>query len=763
MKEVDGHTFYRGVTNLNRLSIAQTHSKYQPFIDHLASVVVTLNDAFNEFGIPIRVAADDVSDAFLRGRDAVNRFIAGESDGVLHEPQLLTFVEALASILTGPTMNIAINGVTQCGKTGTSNAMYFLGPILYILNGEKYATVMLTINRQASYDQTKTEFERFLDLYEFLKFYHRDGEPIVVDGDEFFDLSYNAFWQTIMKAALPRELGLNRTTDQIRTRSPAKTQMAGMRKLLDLAKDESVILALLVDETHFGSEVGGTQASIFEHILPELKSTTNKNIFIGFSATNWELCNLPNVAQIYHRLGPGYTGFNLFNGQIVDSRVTIKPPIYFSTTDFQKQYGFARLEEIRNNCYDDAQAFAKNRVLSKLHKGSWMYQRFVEEQFADIIHWALGVMPAAGYFRYVARDPNPQKGLGFALRFCRNNARADSFVEMLRQHLDPSIDLIKYYGGGNAVRVKEIIERRPNRDGPYVVVMTAAGRLADSFPTNCTYFVDLTHQSQNYTALMQGTVGRATGYNKNSMIVLSDANADALGRFVRNQGSAEAGRVSPRVVQSRGLGRPHVVVHLVRETISDPLILAKLAELEAEMRKVCYKFRRGETWPVGRIGFPGKPCRVWDIFDDPTLAYIESHAATLFRNIDNDTFRLLRPERAVMGHAYEMRKGLGMPGLRTVRGERTVARDAGGSITIEIASDRTKMFEKNGITIHRPQVHYDPINGNVLALTLRCQNGFYHRRGVVITRPLPNSRSHMIEFADGDALAQIKEAESAIK
>jgi hypothetical protein len=762
MKNVEGHTFYKGVTHLNRQEIAERHSKYQPFLDHLCSVVETLNRAFDEWGIPVRVAADMMSDTFLRGRDAVNRFISGESDGVLHPPQLETFVEALAAILSAPTMNIAVNGVTQCGKTGTSNAMYFLGPILYLLNKERYATVMLTINRQSSYDQTKTEFERFLDLYEFLRFYHRDGETIVVDGEEFYDLSYSAYWQTVIKGVLPRELGLHRTTDQIRTRSPGKVQMEEIKRLLDLAKDEKIVLALLVDETHFGSEVGGTQAAIFEHILPELKSTTSKNIFIGFSATNWELCNLPNVAQVYHRLGPDYCGFNLFNGQLVDPRVTVKPLRYHGVTDFQKRFGFTRLEEVRNNCYDDAKAFTNNRVLAKLHRGSWNYQRFVEEMFADLIHWALGVAPPKGYYHNQPIEPNPQHGKGLAVRFSRNNQRADAFIGELRKLLDPTIDIIRYFGGGNSVRVKEAIERRPNRTGPYVVVMTAAGRLADAFPASCTYFIDLTHQTQNYTALMQGSVGRATGYGKNSLVVLSDGNASALTRYVTSQGSAEAGKVSPRVVQARGLGRPHVAIHLIRDLIADAMLLAKFAELETELRKVCYKFKRGDTWPIGRKGFLGRPCRIWDIFDEATLDYIEDNAASLLDKLDNNAFHLLRPGRPVLGHMYELRKGVGVPGLRAARGHREMTRDAGGGREAGF-DDRTKMFEKHGITVHRPQVHYDPNDGTVLALTLRCQKGFYRRQNTGVTKPLPNSRSHMKEFAEGEALQLIEAAESAAK
>src|SRR5579859_2984305 len=227
-----GHQFYNGVTNLNRQHVAPVHSRYQPFIDHLMGVVEIMNAGFIAYDIPVRVAVDDISERIMRGRDGVNRFLAGESDGALHEPQIKTFIEVLANILTAPTQNIAVNGVTQCGKTGTSNAMYFLGPILYVLAQERYATVLLTINRQSSYDQTNTEFERFISLYgEFLYFFREDGKTVIVENEEVLDLTYNMYWENVLKRVLPRELGLSRPTDQIRRRSPGKTQLEEIRLL----------------------------------------------------------------------------------------------------------------------------------------------------------------------------------------------------------------------------------------------------------------------------------------------------------------------------------------------------------------------------------------------------------------------------------------------------------------------------------------------------------------------------------------------------
>jgi hypothetical protein len=60
--------------------------------------------------------------------------------------------------------------------------------------------------------------------------------------------------------------------------------------------------------------------------------------------------------------------------------------------------------------------------------------------------------------------------------------------------------------------------------------------MGDQFPSDVHYFIDFTQQATDLNALLQGLVGRACGYGKNSLVILSDRNHRVLDRYVTTHG-----------------------------------------------------------------------------------------------------------------------------------------------------------------------------------------------------------------------------------
>jgi len=692
-------------------------SKYDRYLDHLDVVAGWLNVNFEDHEVPIRVVVNAHN---YKGNDSVNDFLNGIGEGMLHEPQIQTFVEVVRQIMAEPTKNIAVNGVTQCGKTGTSNSTYFLGPILYMLTQERYATIMLVINRKNSYSQTLDEYKRFRDLYgDALMFQRTDGATVDIDDEPEDGISLNEYWTRVLKRELPEEIEFEDPDDQIQRRSHSKAAMQRLESCLVGANAKNIRLILGVDEVHFGTDTDGTQAKIFNFLVCDLKSFDSKNIFIGFSATNYELCHLEDVAQISHRLGDGYVGFNMFAGDIVDPSVTVTQPEFTGLSAFSARCELRNLGLIRNLHYTDPAKY-RDTDLSKAMTHV-EYCDFVEERIAAMIQWAL-------------ITHNPQNGKGLMLRFCRSNDDAREFTEALKRLIDPSIAVINYFAGTGNKSVKDTIRRRGNQDGPYVVIMTAGGRLADAFPIDCTYFVDFTHAAQNYTSLLQGTVGRATGYGKRSLIILSDENETILRRFVDSLGAPDGYRTGLRVIHVGGRGRPNLRLLITRATNKDSLIERKLAELDNDVRE---RYFGKVAFPLAERNSPaGGPSRVFDIFDDDTMEYIETNASTIVPGFTS--FRLLRPHECVDNNIlYGWKGNEGIIGLRK-----------GQNDDRPVTNINTRANIPSVMQIHHPQVHYSRTTGRLLGITFRCRRGYRQSEGP--SGLLPSAETHIKEFASDE-------------
>ena len=138
------------------------------YVGHLESVAQVFNDYAEELGLGVRLNPKNAIDAVKSGNGfgRVLRFCGRPDDsGVLHDAQLMTALACVGELLTSPKNNGLVLGAMQSGKTTTSIALQFAGPIVYQLTGRRFYPTYLITSHTSQEDQTKHEITRFLDLY----------------------------------------------------------------------------------------------------------------------------------------------------------------------------------------------------------------------------------------------------------------------------------------------------------------------------------------------------------------------------------------------------------------------------------------------------------------------------------------------------------------------------------------------------------------------------------------------------------------------
>jgi hypothetical protein len=89
---------------------------------------------------------------------------------------------------------------------------------------------------------------------------------------------------------------------------------------------------------------------------------------------------------------------------------------------------------------------------------------------------------------------------------------------------------------GQGMTVKQVIANRKKPHLPYLFMVTSKARMGDQFLSDVQYFIELSQRASDLNALLQGLVGRACGYGKNSLVILSDQNHRILDAYMASHG-----------------------------------------------------------------------------------------------------------------------------------------------------------------------------------------------------------------------------------
>ncbi|MEJ0062895.1 MAG: hypothetical protein WDO70_06750 [Alphaproteobacteria bacterium] len=568
----------------------------QEYIAHLEAIAAVFNDHARTLGLGVYLDASNVIAAAKSGIgfSKIKRFIDRADDsGVLHDSQLMTALDCIGELLTSPNQNGLVTGAMQSGKTTTSLALQFSGPIVYLLTGRRLYPIYLITSHTSQEDQTKTEIARFLDFYgELAIVVDEKNRCTLIDYvtqfalDEGFKHSptVNTYREHILQKALPDTFAGPRLDDFIHRRAPGE----GIKQIANLcrrAASKGFEPLLLIDEPQYGASDRQVTteddkvewrscvlAQIFNRIKEALGKDAPAHSFIGLSATPYELHDVRAVWQVTQYLTSAYSGFNYFGGIVLDPDAAVTPPRTISFADFSAEIEVPFLAKVDLRAYDARprafQWFAdENEYLGTQDE----YRKDVEQALRKAIMYMAG------------NGTTPATGI--CIRLFNNNNRSHELLRRLYLN-NQEIEIIEYFGSDHHGRsVKRAIAERSCPDLPFLIAVTNRARMGDAFPNEVEWFLEFSKKAADLNSLLQGLLGRACGYGKNSTVIMSNENIRIVDAYKNRQGGFvhKPSRHSVLVGGYRR-GAPTSLIR-IRRDMNDPLIAKYFARIDQEIVK----------------------------------------------------------------------------------------------------------------------------------------------------------------------------------
>lgn len=565
------------------------------YVAHLEQIARIFTDHARELGLCVRLNAARAVQAVKTGNGfaRVMRFCQRVDDsGVLHDAQLMTALNCVGELLTSPQDNGLVLGAMQSGKTTTSLALQFAGPIVYLLMRRCLYPIYLITSHTSQEDQTKIEISRFLDFYGELAVeiddehsctlneYVRLAKGIAIDPVFEFSPTINTYREHVLKNALPDTLIGPRLDDFIQRRAPGES----IRKIAALcrrANEKGFAPLLIIDEPQFGASDRFVKTEddelerrpcvllqIFNQIDRALGNDAKDRVFIGLSATPYELHDIDSVWKVKQFLTSTYSGFNYFGGEVIDAEADVSPPRTISFVELARQLNLPFLAKVSLNAYRASAApfkrFSKAVGYTESHS---QYRVDVERTLREAI-------------LQMARSGS---GKGICIRLFNDNSRSHRLIEKLELPSD-DIEVIEYFGSEHKGQsVKRALRRRSRPDLPFLIAVTNRARMGDAFPREVEWFLEFSNKAANLNALLQGLLGRACGYSKNSTVVMSTENVELVDDYKRERGGYIY-KTSPHslIVGPFRRGAPTNLIRLRRD-MDDPLIAQFFARIDREV------------------------------------------------------------------------------------------------------------------------------------------------------------------------------------
>jgi hypothetical protein len=584
------------------MSTTDVDTGIQAYEQHLMTTARVFNDYARLKGLDIQMAPDRAIQAIKDGIGLarVAPFWSRSDDtGIVHDSQLQTAVECIIELLADQKRCGHVVGAMQSGKTTTSLALQWAGPILYLLTGRRAYPFYIIGNQRNHEDQTTIELERFLAYYGNVELRSGGTPPHSIDGVFERSPSLSTYREHVLP---PKDVyEIPQLEDIVHRRVGGEQSLRRIVELCRQATEQGYRPLMIIDEPQFGASdrfVEGDAgverrtcvlAKIFDRIEQALGSTRDDHWFVGLSATPFEMNDLQRFWEVRQSLTTTYSGFNFFNGRPIADDVEVTPPTTLSLTAFAQQSGVAFLADVSMAAYEGRpSAFDRHARKIGYEKDQDAYRRETETALRAAIYHVLDTH----------RD-DPDGPVGLCIRAFNDNRKTQALVERLA--LDPErIEVLPYYGNDTGgMSVKRMIARRARPDLPYLVLVTNRARMADAFPKRVRFFMDLAQKASDLNALLQGLLGRACGYGKRSTVVLSDANAEIVRAYVATTGGYvyKTSRHSVTVGAGFRRGAPTGMLKL-RAGVDDNVVQQFFERIDAEI--VSPNIAPGATMKVPR-------------------------------------------------------------------------------------------------------------------------------------------------------------------
>lgn len=557
------------------------------YTEHLQATADVFNTWCAHNGLPVEM---DPSGAIRAVRSGIGLariapFWTREDDsGIVHETQLKTAIDCFVKLLSDPKRCGHIVGAMQSGKTTTSLALQWAGPILYLLAGERPYPFYIIGSQTNHEDQTNTELNRFIAYYGNLEFRRIGGGADIPSLDAMFKRSPSlATYRDHVLRNIQDVYTIPRLEDLVHRRVGGDKSVRRISESCKRATAQGFRPLMIIDEPQYGasdrmvtSDTGPVRrpcmlVQIFDRIEQELNSTRDDHWFVGLSATPFELNDLERVWEVRQYLSENYSGFNFFNQRPISDDVRIVPPVTLSLGGFGDSIGCPFMRNVSMAAYGGPEKSFTRHAKKIGYDGTQDdYRVDVQDALRESIYAVLDEYEEE-------EEEGPPVGL--CIRAFNDNAKTTALIQQLA--LDPElIEVIEYFGPRSTnVSVKRAIAQRQRPDLPLVLFCTNRARMADAFPTNVRFFMDLAEKAADLNSLLQGLLGRACGYNKRSTVVLSDANTTYVNDYVATLGGY-VHRPSRHTVTVGGFRRHATNMLKIRIEMEDPKVQAFFEEID---------------------------------------------------------------------------------------------------------------------------------------------------------------------------------------
>ena len=515
------------------------------FRDHIAHVTSAFDEAAQEFELGVRLSAD-----FLFSSPANYLYLAEtyankpDDTGVLHEQQLKTALKVVKQLLDEPNRSGVVLGAMQSGKTTTALALQFAGPIIYRHRGTPVTPLYLVTSHTSHAHQTKVELNNFLQYYDMLAVVPSTGRntrPLAPSKnlkESFVEAPTLRMYRNYYAKPFQEALEVPSLDDFVRRRTWGQNTVKIAETVEKIAAKDCIPL-MIVDEPQFGAgdhvridpdtqmvvQVECVFARILNEIEKRLKIAKDQHFFVAISATPFELGSLDTLWHVPQVLGDDYVGFN-FNpsdtAQAIDPNANIRPPRVLGMSAFANEHSVPFFADINMNAYEKPAAFARFARRIAFQGNHDDYRRACRDAIEAVL------------VSLVRNESKSGKAFGVCLRLVNNNRRVTDILA--ETDLARHFDILPYYGEKPDASVKKEILDRKHADKPFLVLVTNRARMGDAFPRDVKYFFEFATRFTDVNSMMQGLIGRACGYRKESTVVVSDVNYRLLQALINTNG-----------------------------------------------------------------------------------------------------------------------------------------------------------------------------------------------------------------------------------
>lgn len=476
--------------------------------------------------------------------------------GRVYDNQIETLAHAHLSLLRDPLAPHVILGAMQSGKTMTAILLLWHAAIFYLMTGIPLSPLYLLPDFIAQEAQTGAELERFMLFYGLLEFRFDRAAFTALPacaGDEWSAMGWPPALSTSspildpafvvspnLQTYLHAVLHVESLRGLIVRRS--KSFAALDRQLERMDRHDLVPMAIL-DEVQYGA--AGTPARICTtgQTLARINALTvdgRAPRYICTSATPFSETEPQAVRVIRQVLPEDYLGLTAFKGVRFPGHERARALPVLSLSEAGAHYAIPELPQINLRYYAQARAGRLDMSAFRAWSRKCGYlipaQRVTSTEADYVAHVEAGL--GATLERLVAENGGRAangKPRGVCVRLRNNNADTQAMIGRLGLDED-AIEIVRFFGDTEGQSLRELLAGRRHPERPFLIVVTARARMADSFPREVECFIEFGERTADYNALLQGFVGRAMGAGKRTTVILSDENARILREYATSHG-----------------------------------------------------------------------------------------------------------------------------------------------------------------------------------------------------------------------------------